>query len=343
MSSLAIVRLDKMQGGGTRPACDVVQLQKRCAANGVTAGIEAIRCRVKEMTEHVAFGGEISSGMRIRWNISAHASCNFNPCRANGLNLVRIVGHQLQLANVEEPQDFYRERKIAQIHCVSKPEIGFNCVEPLILKLIGAEFLNQADAAAFLMLVDEHSSASLRDCAQGQMKLLITVTPHGVEDLSRHALRMNANKWRGAVDIAQNQGQYRLSRFSNCMRAGIGAFKGQQVEVRPTGWEDHICDFLQSHQRGRAPFMPFVLSIGALFIDPYGKRISPRKNVCRQNVLMPSFNCRKPGKWELRVLAVHIQRAELRLHYAQSARVREESMGRGANIRIHRSVVRRNW
>jgi hypothetical protein len=89
--------------------------------------------------------------------------------------------------------------------------------------------------------------------------------------------------------------------------------------------------------------MPFVLSIGALFIDPYGKRISPRKNVCRQNVLMPSFNCRKRGKWELRVLAVHIQRAELRLHYAQSARVREESMGRGANIRIHRSVVRRNW
>ena len=31
------------------------------------------------MTELVAFGGKIVSGMRIAWNIGAHAPYDFNP------------------------------------------------------------------------------------------------------------------------------------------------------------------------------------------------------------------------------------------------------------------------
>ena len=94
------------------------------------------------------------------------------------MNLLRIIGHQLERTNVEEPKDFYGVPITAQVHSMSKPKIGINCVESLILQLIGTEFLDQADAATFLMLVDKHSRALFRDCAQGQMKLLITVTSH---------------------------------------------------------------------------------------------------------------------------------------------------------------------
>ncbi len=95
------------------------------------------------------------------------------------------------------------------------------------------------------------------------------------------------------MDIPQSQGQNRLRGFSFCMLSGIGALKGQKIEVRPTGWEDHICDFLQRQQSERAPFMPFALHIGTSLIDPYGKRMSPRKQACRRNVLMKSFSFRK--------------------------------------------------
>jgi len=197
MSSLATRCLEQMQSGGTGVDCIVAQIRRRCAASEVIARIRETRCRANKMAEPVAFGGKIFGGMRISWNISAYASHNFNSRRANGINLFRVIGHQLERAKIEEPKDFYRKRIIAQVHWVSKPKVGFNCVEPLILKLIGAEFLNQADTATFLMLVDKHSSTLLRDCAQSKMKLLITVTSHGVENLSGHALRMNANKWRG--------------------------------------------------------------------------------------------------------------------------------------------------
>jgi hypothetical protein len=95
------------------------------------------------------------------------------------------------------------------------------------------------------------------------------------------------------------------------MTVEIGAFKRQEVEVRPAGWEDYICNFLQRHQCGGAPFMPFVLQIRTAFIDQYGKRISTHKNACRQNVLMQSLNCRnwEDGLWALALLleAAHIQ------------------------------------
>ena len=61
------------------------------------------------------------------------------------------------------------------------------------------------------------------------------------------------------MDISQSQGQHRLRAFCSSMFVGIGGFKGQQVEVRPTGWENYIRNFLQRYQRGRAPFMPIVL------------------------------------------------------------------------------------
>jgi len=291
MSSLGTRCLRQTKGSSTRPACYAGWIQQRCAATGAIAVIEGVGSRVKEVTELVAFGGKIFSGMGIGRNIGAHSSCDFNSRRAHGMNFFRIIGHQLEFANVEEPKDSYRERIIAQVDCVSKLEIGFSCVEPLILQLIGAEFFNQADAATFLKIVDKHSSALFRDCTQGQMKLLIAITPHGVENLTSHALRMNADEWRGAMDISESQGKNCFRTFSRI--AGAGGFKGQKVEICPAGGEDNLGDLRQRHQCGRAPFRPFVCRGGTSYIDPFGKRISQRKNACLQNVLKESFICRK--------------------------------------------------
>jgi hypothetical protein len=59
------------------------------------------------------------------------------------------------------------------------------------------------------------------------MKLLITVTPHGMEYLSSHALRMYANKRRGSVNISQSQRKNSLDGFSFCIFVLAGTFKGQ--------------------------------------------------------------------------------------------------------------------
>jgi len=248
-----------MQCGGTGHAPNVAQARQSCSASGVIAGDEQIRCRIEKMAELVAFGGKILGGMRICWNIGAHAHYDFNPRGAHGMDLVRIICHQFERANSKDPKYFHRKRIIAQVHGMPKSKIGFDCVEPPILQLIGAEFFHQADAAALLMLVNKHSSALLRDGAKGKMKLLIAVAPHRVKDLSGGALRMNADKRRGSVDVSKGQGQHSLRAVSCCMLVEIGAFKRQKLEFCPAGWEDHICNFVQRN-RGLAPFMPFFIA-----------------------------------------------------------------------------------
>lgn len=45
-------------------------------------------------------------------------------------------------------------------------KICFNCVQPLLLKLVGAKFLHQAYASALLMFVDDDSCTVLRNCTE---------------------------------------------------------------------------------------------------------------------------------------------------------------------------------
>ena len=93
------------------------------------------------------------------------------------------------------------------------------------------------------------------------------------------------------MDISESQGKNCFRTFSRI--AGAGGFKGQKVEICPAGGEDNLGDLRQRHQCGRAPFRPFVCRGGTSYIDPFGKRISQRKNACLQNVLKESFICRK--------------------------------------------------
>jgi hypothetical protein len=61
------------------------------------------------------------------------------------------------------------------------------------LKLVGAQLLHQANAAALLMLIEDYPSPLIRDHPHREMKLIATVASQRVEDIPSRALRMNAN------------------------------------------------------------------------------------------------------------------------------------------------------
>ena len=60
------------------PDSGVFRFRYRCAASGVNAGDEETSRRIGKMTEFVAFSGKVVSGMKVAWNISAHAPCDLN-------------------------------------------------------------------------------------------------------------------------------------------------------------------------------------------------------------------------------------------------------------------------
>ena len=61
-----------------------------------------------------------------------------------------------------------------------------------ILKLIGQQFVHEADAAAFLQLINQQTTATLGDRAEREMKLVTAIAPLGSKDVAGQALRVNA-------------------------------------------------------------------------------------------------------------------------------------------------------
>jgi hypothetical protein len=61
---------------------------------------------------------------------------------------------------------------------------------------------------------------------------------------------VDANDWRGALDVAKNQGQSGFWTALLALIVGMHTFKGQQPEARPARWETYISDLFQFHQLG---------------------------------------------------------------------------------------------
>src|SRR5881394_1551433 len=133
---------------------------------------------------------------------------------------------------------------MAAVGFIAQFEIGFNGVEALVLKLVGAELGHEADAAAFLLLVEEDTGAGVGDGGHGELELLAAVAAEGVEDVAGEALRVDPDDWGCAVDVAHDEchggfGADGGGRDVVVARRGIfdEALETKDAELSPSGGE----------------------------------------------------------------------------------------------------------
>ena len=82
----------------------------------------------------------------------------------------------------------------SRVRFKSELPVGLNGIEPLVLQLVGLQFINQADAAAFLREVEHDSGRLLRNLAQGKLQLRPAIAALGREHISCKALRVDAHE-----------------------------------------------------------------------------------------------------------------------------------------------------
>ena len=91
-------------------------------------------------------------------------------------------------------------------------DVSFYRVESAILQLVGAQLIEQSDASAFLVLVDQQSASLLRNLIERQLELRTAIAAQTVEHVAREALRMDAHQrrpqLRGKVSQLQNHGLF---------------------------------------------------------------------------------------------------------------------------------------
>ena len=147
------------------------------------------------------------------------------------------------------------ELEAAEVGRVAELVVGFDRVEALILELVGAEFGHEADAAAFLLLVEEDAGAFGGDGAEGEVELVVAVAAEGVEDVAGEALGVDADDgrgWpsvgRGRFEVAHGEGYGGFDGFAGGV-AGLGdAFEAEDAEVSPAGGEVCVGDFGEAEE-----------------------------------------------------------------------------------------------
>ena len=109
---------------------------------------------------------------------------------------------------VEVGQDLHADAIVAAVGGEAERLVRFDGVEPLLLlQLVGADLVAEADAAALLAHVDEDPAPFGGDLLERQVHLFAAVAAHRVEDVAGNALRVHADEdGLGRRDVAADEG-----------------------------------------------------------------------------------------------------------------------------------------
>ena len=94
----------------------------------------------------------------------------------------------------EVDEDLRADAVVAQVGGQAELEVRVDGVEPLLLQLVGAQLVQQADAAALLREVEQHAAALLLDHRERRLELLAAVAAQRVEDVAGEALGVHAHE-----------------------------------------------------------------------------------------------------------------------------------------------------
>src|SRR5438067_7782342 len=83
------------------------------------------------------------------------------------VDLLRVVRHQAHLAHAAVPQDLSADPVVAQVGFEPELVVRLDRVVPVVLQIVGAQLVDETDAAPFLVEVDEHTLSGFVDHLQG--------------------------------------------------------------------------------------------------------------------------------------------------------------------------------
>jgi hypothetical protein len=124
----------------------------------------------------IALGAQVLPVLRIGGHLDRHALEHRETVALEAGSLGGIVGHQPEIPEPEVHQNLRADAVVAEVGVESERLVGLDGVLALVLQLVGADLVVQADPAAFLAQVDDDAPAFLLDHRQREVQLRSAVT-----------------------------------------------------------------------------------------------------------------------------------------------------------------------
>ena len=109
--------------------------------------------------------------MRVVAGVQWHTLSDGDAHIGQGFDLARVVGHQTQGLDAHVLKHRQADCVITLIGRKAQTFVGLNGVSAAVLQLVGADLVQQANAAAFLTQVQQHAAAFAGDGLQGRFEL----------------------------------------------------------------------------------------------------------------------------------------------------------------------------
>ena len=117
----------------------------------------------KQMAELLLLRAQVAMLPGSRRHLDRHALDDADAVRLETLDLLGVVGHEADLAQAQVAEDLAADAVVAPVLREGpSSSVGLDGVQALFLQGVGVELVRQADAAAFLVQVDEHAPAARR-------------------------------------------------------------------------------------------------------------------------------------------------------------------------------------
>ena len=104
-----------------------------------------------------------------------------------GGDFLRIVGQQADAVQVEVTQDVAGHLVVPQVSFKAEFDVGLHGVEAVVLQFVGAEFVEQADAAAFLVLINDQSTTFGGDQVESEFELGTAIAAQAMKHVAGEA------------------------------------------------------------------------------------------------------------------------------------------------------------
>src|ERR1700704_1256496 len=163
--------------------------------------------RREQVSELGSLGFEVAGVLVVRDRNDRHALIDGQTVTFQANQLARIVGDRPDRSQPEIEQDLGANSIIAEIWLEAKPLIGLDSVDALILELIRLELVEETNAPALLIEINNDALAFFGNHFHGGLELPPAITAERVEDVTGQTLRVHPDEHAGIrTNVAQHQG-----------------------------------------------------------------------------------------------------------------------------------------
>src|ERR1700722_1354566 len=176
------------------PVCTVARSSRSEIGPAYPSGRVAGTVEVQAVSELVLLGAEIAFVVGVRRNDERDLVRHLEAVAAQAVVLPRVVGEHHHPLDPEVRQDLGADPIVALVDRQAEAEIRLDGVEAAILERVRTELVHEADAAALLAKIDEHTFPGVGDHRHRLVQLRLAVASLRSEDITGQALAVDSDE-----------------------------------------------------------------------------------------------------------------------------------------------------